>query len=235
MSTRADEADQRAARARRCRSTQGVRRGADRPAHLGSRDRVERREHAAHQGEQVSDERPWLQREVDAGQHDHGHERSAMPTTPGGGRRGPGPGDQRDPDRLGRRRWRSRRPPRCSAGSASRWRSAGPAAARRRGPTIVRGGACRPARRGGGAGRTDRSRAPPAGCATSPPPARARQPPSADPRSRRRGSRRPSAACRHAAVKTSPDFAGGRGEECWLTFNTARWHLFVSDTGLAYF
>ena len=36
-------------------------------------------------------------------------------------------------------------------------------------------------------------------------------------------------------VKTSPDFAGGRGEECWLTFNTARWHLFASDTGLAYF
>ena len=36
-------------------------------------------------------------------------------------------------------------------------------------------------------------------------------------------------------VKTKPDFAGVRGEECWLTFNTARWHLFASDTGLAYF
>ncbi|MFL5338001.1 MAG: ABC transporter ATP-binding protein [Geminicoccaceae bacterium] len=36
-------------------------------------------------------------------------------------------------------------------------------------------------------------------------------------------------------VKTSPDFAGVRGEECWLTFNTGRWHLFASDTGLAYF
>jgi multiple sugar transport system ATP-binding protein len=36
-------------------------------------------------------------------------------------------------------------------------------------------------------------------------------------------------------VKTKPDFAGVRGEECWLTFDTARWHLFASDTGLAYF
>ena len=25
-------------------------------------------------------------------------------------------------------------------------------------------------------------------------------------------------------VKTRPDFAGVRGEECWLTFDTARWH-----------
>ena len=36
-------------------------------------------------------------------------------------------------------------------------------------------------------------------------------------------------------VKTKPDYAGVRGEECWLTFNTTRWHLFASDTGLAYF
>ena len=36
-------------------------------------------------------------------------------------------------------------------------------------------------------------------------------------------------------VKTRPDFAGVRGEECWLTFDKARWHLFAADTGLAYF
>ena len=36
-------------------------------------------------------------------------------------------------------------------------------------------------------------------------------------------------------VKTKPDFAGVRGEECWLTFDRARWHLFAVDTGLAYF
>ena len=36
-------------------------------------------------------------------------------------------------------------------------------------------------------------------------------------------------------VKTKPEFAGVRGEECWLRFNTARWHLFAPDTGLAYF
>ena len=36
-------------------------------------------------------------------------------------------------------------------------------------------------------------------------------------------------------VKTGPDFAGRRGEECWLTFNKARWHLFAADTGIAYF
>ena len=36
-------------------------------------------------------------------------------------------------------------------------------------------------------------------------------------------------------VKTKPDFAGVRGEECWLTFNTTRWHLFAPETGLAFF
>lgn len=36
-------------------------------------------------------------------------------------------------------------------------------------------------------------------------------------------------------VKTDPDFAGGMGEACYLTFNTRRWHLFAKDTGLAYF
>jgi multiple sugar transport system ATP-binding protein len=36
-------------------------------------------------------------------------------------------------------------------------------------------------------------------------------------------------------VKTKPDFAGVRGEECWLTFDKARWHLFAVDTGLAFF
>ena len=32
-------------------------------------------------------------------------------------------------------------------------------------------------------------------------------------------------------VKTRPDFAGVRGEECWLTFDTARWHLFARTPG----
>lgn len=36
-------------------------------------------------------------------------------------------------------------------------------------------------------------------------------------------------------VKTRPDFAGSRGEECWLTFDKTRWHLFAADTGVAYF
>ena len=36
-------------------------------------------------------------------------------------------------------------------------------------------------------------------------------------------------------VKTTPDFAGGRGEECWLTFNTAQVASVRADTGLAYF
>jgi multiple sugar transport system ATP-binding protein len=36
-------------------------------------------------------------------------------------------------------------------------------------------------------------------------------------------------------VKTKPDFAGAHGDACWLSFNTARWHLFSTDTGLAYF
>lgn len=36
-------------------------------------------------------------------------------------------------------------------------------------------------------------------------------------------------------VKTKPDFTGGMGEQCYLTFNIERWHLFAKDTGLAYF
>lgn len=36
-------------------------------------------------------------------------------------------------------------------------------------------------------------------------------------------------------VKTKPDFTGGMGEQCYLTFNTERWHLFAKETGLAYF
>jgi multiple sugar transport system ATP-binding protein len=36
-------------------------------------------------------------------------------------------------------------------------------------------------------------------------------------------------------VKTKPDYAGGRGEACHLTFDTQRWHLFSRETGLAYF
>jgi multiple sugar transport system ATP-binding protein len=36
-------------------------------------------------------------------------------------------------------------------------------------------------------------------------------------------------------VKTRPDFAGTRGEECWLTFDKTRWHLFAADTGMAYY
>ncbi|MDH3693209.1 MAG: TOBE domain-containing protein, partial [Gammaproteobacteria bacterium] len=36
-------------------------------------------------------------------------------------------------------------------------------------------------------------------------------------------------------VKTKPNFTGGMGEQCYLTFNTERWHLFATDTGLAYF
>ena len=36
-------------------------------------------------------------------------------------------------------------------------------------------------------------------------------------------------------VKTGPHFAGARGEECWLTFDKSRWHLFAADTGVAYF
>jgi len=36
-------------------------------------------------------------------------------------------------------------------------------------------------------------------------------------------------------VKTKPDFKAGMGDDCYLTFDTARWHVFAKDTGLAYF
>jgi len=36
-------------------------------------------------------------------------------------------------------------------------------------------------------------------------------------------------------VKTKPDFAGSIGEQCYLKFDTERWHLFAQDTGQAYF
>lgn len=36
-------------------------------------------------------------------------------------------------------------------------------------------------------------------------------------------------------VKTKPGFAGAHGDACWLRFDTSRWHLFATDTGLAYF
>jgi multiple sugar transport system ATP-binding protein len=36
-------------------------------------------------------------------------------------------------------------------------------------------------------------------------------------------------------VRTRPDFAGTRGDECWLAFDRSRWHLFAAETGLAYF
>jgi len=36
-------------------------------------------------------------------------------------------------------------------------------------------------------------------------------------------------------VKTKPDFKAAMGEDCYLTFDTARWHVFTKDTGLAHF
>jgi multiple sugar transport system ATP-binding protein len=36
-------------------------------------------------------------------------------------------------------------------------------------------------------------------------------------------------------VKTRPDFAGRRGDPCHVTFDTGRWHVFATDTGLAFF
>ncbi len=36
-------------------------------------------------------------------------------------------------------------------------------------------------------------------------------------------------------VKTGPDYAGARGDDCRIVFDTGRWHLFARDTGLAYF
>jgi multiple sugar transport system ATP-binding protein len=36
-------------------------------------------------------------------------------------------------------------------------------------------------------------------------------------------------------VKTRPDFAGRRGDACFVTFNTNRWHVFAAETGIAYF
>lgn len=36
-------------------------------------------------------------------------------------------------------------------------------------------------------------------------------------------------------VKTNPDFEAGMGDDCYLTFDRRRWHVFARDTGLAYF
>lgn len=36
-------------------------------------------------------------------------------------------------------------------------------------------------------------------------------------------------------VKTKPNFAGNIGDECYVGFDTDRWHLFARDTGEAYF
>lgn len=36
-------------------------------------------------------------------------------------------------------------------------------------------------------------------------------------------------------VKTKPDFPGNMGEDCYLNFDKQRWHVFSSETGLAYF
>ncbi|MGF1624462.1 MAG: ABC transporter ATP-binding protein [Alphaproteobacteria bacterium] len=40
---------------------------------------------------------------------------------------------------------------------------------------------------------------------------------------------------RRLMVKTKPGFAGQAGDPCYLTFNTARWHLFSSTDGRAYY
>ena len=140
----------------------GVRRGADRAAHLGARDRVERRRRcrrAARAGRRSSAR--GVQREVDARQHDDADQRD-RDAQPGPARHvvPRRPGDQRDPDRLGRHDARSPRPPRCSAGSAPRSRSAAPAAARRRRPSrTLAADQCRAARTPGDAER-DRARSP---------------------------------------------------------------------------
>lgn len=36
-------------------------------------------------------------------------------------------------------------------------------------------------------------------------------------------------------VKTKPDFKAEMGEDCYLRFDTMRWHIFDRDTGIAYF
>lgn len=36
-------------------------------------------------------------------------------------------------------------------------------------------------------------------------------------------------------VKTKPDFIASMGEECFLSFDKQRWHVFSSETGLAFF
>ncbi len=36
-------------------------------------------------------------------------------------------------------------------------------------------------------------------------------------------------------IKTRPDFPGRRGDACHVTFDTGRWHVFASETGIAYF
>ena len=36
-------------------------------------------------------------------------------------------------------------------------------------------------------------------------------------------------------VKTKPDYQAGMGADCYLTFDTHRWHVFAKDSGLAFF
>ncbi len=36
-------------------------------------------------------------------------------------------------------------------------------------------------------------------------------------------------------VKAKPSYQGGRGADCFLTFDRSRWHLFAKETGQAYF
>jgi len=36
-------------------------------------------------------------------------------------------------------------------------------------------------------------------------------------------------------VKTKPDFKAEMGDDCYLTFDRTRWHVFAGDSGLAYF
>jgi len=36
-------------------------------------------------------------------------------------------------------------------------------------------------------------------------------------------------------VKTKPDFTATMGQECFLNFDKQRWHVFSSETGLAFF
>ena len=36
-------------------------------------------------------------------------------------------------------------------------------------------------------------------------------------------------------VKTKPDFTATMGQVCFLNFDKQRWHVFSSETGLAFF